>query len=67
MLVSAVLHNHRYKARTVENFSITVKCDFVPTTVYSLPEEREIPSCVSGNEITFACENLDMLTMFRIQ
>lgn len=67
MLVSAVLHNHKYKARKVEDFTITVKCDFAPKTVYSLPEEKEIPCRSSGNEITFECKGLDMLAMFRIK
>ena len=67
MLVSAVLHNHRYKARKVEDFSITVRCDFVPQAVYRLPEEQKIPGRISGNEITFDCKGLDMFTMFQIK
>lgn len=67
MLVSVVQHNHSYKARKVEDFSINVKCDFAPKAVYSLPEEKEIPSRISGNEISFDCKNLDMFTMFQIK
>lgn len=67
VLVSVVQHNRSYKARKVEDFSISVKCDFTPSAVYSLPEEKEIPSSVSGNEISFECKGLDMFTMFQIK
>ena len=67
MLLSAVLHNHHYRARKVEDFTINVKCDFTPKTVYKLPEGKEIPSRISGNEISFACEDFGMFTMFKIK
>jgi len=67
ILLSAVLHNENYKARKVENFTVTVECPFNPTEVRLLPGEKQILSSTDGNKITFEIESLDMISMYSIK
>jgi hypothetical protein len=67
VLVDVVLHNEKYKARRVESFDVTVKCDFEPKAVYKLPQKTEVPVTVNTNSITFTCEDLAMFAMYQIK
>lgn len=67
VLVNTVLLNTDYKARKVEDFAISVRCEKIPQTVYLLPEERELPCTIEGNTITFESKNMKIFNMYKIQ
>lgn len=67
VLVNTVLLNTDYKARKVEDFTITVECDKYPQKVLLLPNGEELPSTIEGNRITFNSKNLKIFNMYKIQ
>ena len=67
VLVHTVLLNTDYKARKVEDFTITIECDAYPKKVFLMPGGEEIPSITEGNRITFRSENPGMFQTYKIE
>lgn len=66
MLVNTVLLNDDYKARHVENFEISIKCDKAPKGVLLLPEEKEILCRIDANTVTFDSQKMEIFNMYKI-
>lgn len=67
LLVNTVLLNTDYKARKVEDFEISIKCNKTPQKVLLLPEKREIPFMADGDIVTVKSENMKIFNMYKIQ
>ncbi|MBQ9802974.1 MAG: alpha-L-fucosidase [Clostridia bacterium] len=67
VLLSAVLHNEAYRARKVEDFTVSLSTDFVPSRVLRLPDMTPVAAKIEGNSVTFTVEKLDMLAMYSIR
>ena len=66
ILLSSVLLTEEEKARRIEDFSVTVRCGFVPKRVRLLPEGRAIPAEISGDALTFTLSSPRLFEMMEI-
>lgn len=66
LLFNAVLINHEHKARKVDNFSVTIHCDCTPKQVCRLPDKKQIPCTICGNDITFQVTDMHIFEMYQI-
>ena len=64
--VNAVLLNEEYKARRVETFTVSIRCDKIPKAVLHLPEEREMPFEYQNGYVTFEMTDLKIFDMYKI-
>ena len=67
ILVNTVLLNTDYKARRVEDFTISINCGTAPKKVCLLPENKEIPFSSDANTVTFKSQNMKIFNMYRIE
>ena len=66
-LLSAVLHNENYRARKVEDFTVSVTVPEGARSVTLLPDETPVPAEIDGTRVKFTVEKLDMLAMYSIK
>lgn len=64
--VNTVLLNEDYKARTVEDYTIGVRCSQKPKNVLLLPEEEPIEFSYENEFVKFASQNKNILNMYKI-
>ena len=68
LLVNAVLMNRRETARRVEDINVSIKTDFVPTSVKILPDnEEEVPFNYDGDRVSFSIKGLKIFKMIEIK
>ena len=67
LLVSTVVMNMDYKARKIEEFSISVKCEKPPKAVLLLPTDEEVPFVYINGVLTFDSKHLEIFKMYKIQ
>lgn len=66
ILVNTVLLCEDYKARTVEGYSIAVRCDEKPKNVLYLPDETPIEFGYEDGFVKFESQSKDILNMYKI-
>ena len=60
--------NRRETARRVENINVSIKTDFVPTSVKILPDnEEEVPFNYDGERVSFSIKGLKIFKMIEIK
>ena len=67
LLVNAVLMNRRETARRVEDINVSIKTDFVPTSVKILPNGKEIPFNYDGKRVSFSIKGLKIFKKIEIK
>ena len=68
LLVNAVLMNRRETARRVEDINVSIKTDFVPTSLKVLPDnEEEVPFNYDGERVSFSIKGLKIFKMIEIK
>lgn len=65
--ISAVLLNEDDRARKVEDFRISVKCQKRPAEVVLLPERKAVPFSYENGEASFWVEKLPIFAMYQIR
>ncbi len=66
LYVHGVLLNSARKARSVEPFSVSVRCDHAPKAIYCLPAQTAIPFSWEEGYARFKVTNLDIFAMCKI-
>ena len=64
--VNAVLLNEEYKARKVAPFTVSVRSEKEPKTVWHLPEEKAIPFEYQDGYVTFEIANMEIFDMYKV-
>jgi hypothetical protein len=60
--------NRRETARRVEDINVSIKTDFVPTSVKILPDnEEEVPFHYGGDRVSFSIKELKIFKMIEIK
>ena len=67
VLLHTVLLCEDYSARKTEDFHVSVTCKSKPKKVLLLPKESTVPCEISGNTVSFLCENPGIFRTFCIQ
>jgi len=66
-LLSSSLLSEQYKARRVEDFTVRLKLDIVPTSVVIQPSGQAIEFTADGGEIEFKIDDPGIFTMIEIK
>lgn len=66
IIVNTVIPNEDYKARTVEDYTISIRCSQKPKNVLLLPEENPIEFGYENGFAKFASNNKNILNMYKV-
>lgn len=65
--INAVLLNENDRARRVEDFSVSVRCEKCPQQVKILPERQSVPFRYEDGMVSFTVSGLHMFAMYEIR
>lgn len=67
ILINTVLINDKHKARKVEPFFISYRCNKLPEGVSVIPSKDAIPFAFDGEKIYFESHNMKIFNMYEIK